>query len=90
MKAAKDAGAATLNYGIFLNTVINFVIVAIGALLRGARHERAQARAAGAGGRSDRKALSAVRDEHPARGQALSTLHEPALTLHFGSRAPVC
>jgi len=28
LKAAKDAGAATLNYGVFLNTVINFVIVA--------------------------------------------------------------
>lgn len=28
LKAAKDAGAATLNYGIFLNTVINFVIIA--------------------------------------------------------------
>jgi len=25
---AKDAGAATLNYGIFLNTIIDFVIVA--------------------------------------------------------------
>jgi len=28
LKAAKDAGAATLNYGMFLNTVINFTIVA--------------------------------------------------------------
>jgi large conductance mechanosensitive channel len=28
VKAAKDAGAATLNYGIFLNTVIEFVVVA--------------------------------------------------------------
>jgi len=28
LKAAKDAGAATLNYGLFLNTVINFLIVA--------------------------------------------------------------
>jgi len=26
-KAAKDAGAATVNYGVFLNTVINFLIV---------------------------------------------------------------
>jgi large conductance mechanosensitive channel len=29
LKAAKDAGAATVNYGVFLNTVINFVIVAL-------------------------------------------------------------
>lgn len=30
---AKDAGAATLNYGIFLNTVIDFVIVAFAIFL---------------------------------------------------------
>ena len=28
LKAARDAGVATLNYGVFLNTVINFAIVA--------------------------------------------------------------
>ncbi len=28
LKAAKEAGAATLNYGTFLNNVINFLIVA--------------------------------------------------------------
>jgi large conductance mechanosensitive channel len=28
LKAAKDAGAATINYGLFFNTVINFIIVA--------------------------------------------------------------
>ena len=28
LKAAKDAGAATINYGLFVNTVINFIIVA--------------------------------------------------------------
>jgi large conductance mechanosensitive channel len=28
LKAAKDAGAATLNYGNFINTIINFLIVA--------------------------------------------------------------
>jgi len=29
LKAAKDAGAATINYGVFLNAVINFIIVAL-------------------------------------------------------------
>jgi large conductance mechanosensitive channel len=29
LKAAKDAGAATVNYGVFFNTLINFVIVAL-------------------------------------------------------------
>jgi large conductance mechanosensitive channel len=33
LKAAKDAGAATLNYGLFLNTVINFLIVAFAVFL---------------------------------------------------------
>lgn len=33
IKAAKDAGAATINYGLFINTVINFVIVAFALFL---------------------------------------------------------
>jgi large conductance mechanosensitive channel len=33
LKAAKDAGAATLNYGLFLNTIINFIIVAFAVFL---------------------------------------------------------
>ena len=28
LKAAQDAGAATINYGLFINTIINFLIVA--------------------------------------------------------------
>jgi large conductance mechanosensitive channel len=33
LKAAKDAGAPTLNYGMFLNTVLDFVIVAFAVFL---------------------------------------------------------
>ena len=33
LAAAKAAGAPTLNYGIFLNTVINFLIVALAVFL---------------------------------------------------------
>jgi large conductance mechanosensitive channel len=33
LKEAKDAGAATLNYGVFVNEVINFVIVAFAVFL---------------------------------------------------------
>ena len=33
LKAAQEAGAATLNYGAFINTVINFVIVALAVFL---------------------------------------------------------
>ena len=29
LKAAKEAGAATINYGVFINTLINFLIVAV-------------------------------------------------------------
>ncbi len=40
--AAQEAGAATLNYGVFLNTIINFVIVAfaIFMLLKGVERAR--------------------------------------------------
>ncbi|MEM9684827.1 MAG: large conductance mechanosensitive channel protein MscL, partial [Pseudomonadota bacterium] len=33
LKAAQDAGAATINYGIFINTVLDFVIVAFAIFL---------------------------------------------------------
>jgi large conductance mechanosensitive channel len=33
LKAAKDAGIATLNYGVFLNTIIEFLIVAFAVYL---------------------------------------------------------
>jgi large conductance mechanosensitive channel len=33
LKAAKDAGAATINYGVFINTLINFIIVAFAVFL---------------------------------------------------------
>ncbi len=33
LAAAKAAGAPTLNYGVFLNTIINFVIVAFAVFL---------------------------------------------------------
>lgn len=29
LKAAKEAGAATVNYGLFINTIINFLIIAV-------------------------------------------------------------
>jgi large conductance mechanosensitive channel len=33
LKAAKDAGAITVNYGLFFNTIIDFVIVAFAIFL---------------------------------------------------------
>ena len=29
LKAAQDAGAATINYGLFINTIINFLIIGL-------------------------------------------------------------
>jgi large conductance mechanosensitive channel len=40
LAAAKAAGAATLNYGIFLNTVIQFLIVAFAVFLLMKRVQR--------------------------------------------------
>lgn len=33
LKAAKDAGAATINYGVFLNAVINFTIISFAVFM---------------------------------------------------------
>ncbi|HEY3307194.1 MAG TPA: large conductance mechanosensitive channel protein MscL [Desulfuromonadaceae bacterium] len=33
LKAAKDAGAPTLNYGIFINSVIDFVVIAFSVFI---------------------------------------------------------
>ena len=33
LKAAQDAGAATINYGIFINATINFIIVAFAVFM---------------------------------------------------------
>lgn len=33
LKAAKDAGAATINYGLFLNAIIKFLIVAFAVFM---------------------------------------------------------
>jgi large conductance mechanosensitive channel len=37
LKAAKDAGAATINYGVFINQVLTFVVVALVVFLIGRR-----------------------------------------------------
>src|SRR5689334_13017012 len=34
LKAAQDAGAVTINYGAFINTILNFLIVAFALFLR--------------------------------------------------------
>ena len=48
LKAAKEAGVATVNYGVFLNTVINFLIVAFSVfvLVKGMNRLKREAPAA--------------------------------------------
>jgi len=46
LAAAKAAGAATLNYGVFINTVINFVIVAFAVFVLVRQIDRMRARPA--------------------------------------------
>ena len=43
LAAAKEAGAATLNYGLFINTVIEFIIVAFALFLMIKQLNRLQA-----------------------------------------------
>ncbi len=56
---AKKAGAATLNYGIFLNNVVNFLIVAFAIFYRGAAGESLDEEACATGG-SHYQGLSAM------------------------------
>lgn len=44
LKAARDAGAATINYGLFINAVLNFVLVALAlfAVIKGMSAWQAQ------------------------------------------------
>ena len=42
LKAAKDAGAATINYGVFINQVITFIIVAFVVFMIGRQFIKTQ------------------------------------------------
>ncbi len=70
---AKKAGAATLNYGLFFNTTIDFLIVgfAIFILVRQVNRLKREAPAAGPGD----PRVSFLRDRHPRQGHPLPALH---------------
>jgi large conductance mechanosensitive channel protein len=75
---AKEANVATLNYGVFLNNVINFLIVA-----ESLDHETGRSTGA------HNEGLPAVRHEHSDPGQALRPLHDSArLRLSSGLKEP--
>lgn len=65
LKAAKDAGAVSINYGVFLNAVINFLIVAFAVfiLVKQVNRFKRQAEAAPPPGPSrSEELLSEIRD----------------------------
>jgi large conductance mechanosensitive channel len=62
--AAKAAGAATLNYGVFINTIINFLIVALAVflLVRAVNRFRRTEEAKAAAPTAQEKLLTEIRD----------------------------
>jgi large conductance mechanosensitive channel len=64
LKAAEDAGAATINYGLFINAVINFLIVAfaIFIVVKQINRFRKQAPAEPAAPTASEKLLTEIRD----------------------------
>jgi large conductance mechanosensitive channel len=67
LKAAQDAGAVTINYGVFINAIINFLIVAFAVfiLVKQVNHFRKQEAAAPAepaAPTTSEKLLSEIRD----------------------------
>lgn len=64
LKAAKDAGAATINYGLFINQLINFLIVSFAVFMivkQANRFKKAEA-AAPAAPTPTEKLLAEIRD----------------------------
>jgi large conductance mechanosensitive channel len=67
LKAAKDAGAVSINYGVFLNAVINFLIVAFAVFMlvkqvNRFRKQEAAAPAAPPAPTTQEKLLAEIRD----------------------------
>jgi large conductance mechanosensitive channel len=67
LATAKDAGAVTLNYGVFVNAIVSFVIVAfaIFMIVKGAnslKQKQAEAPAAPPAPTADQKLLAEIRD----------------------------
>ncbi len=66
LKAAKDAGAVTINYGVFINAIINFVIIAFALFMvvkQINRFKRKEEAAAPAGPTPTEALLAEIRDE---------------------------
>jgi large conductance mechanosensitive channel len=64
LKAAKDAGASVVSYGVFINAVINFLIISfvVFMLVKGVNKIKKQAEAAPAAPPADVALLGEIRD----------------------------
>src|SRR5881409_3531002 len=74
LAAAKAAGVPTIAYGAFVNTLINFLIVAFVVFLLVGR-EPAETPAPRARARADHEAVPALPVDDPAQSDALRALH---------------
>ena len=72
---AQKAGAATLNYGLFINAVVNFVIIAFVIFMVVRAANRLQALKAQARRGAYDARLPALLVDDPAQGDALRALH---------------
>ena len=64
LAAAQEAGAATINYGLFINAIINFLIVAfvIFLIIRSINKQKEEATAAPPAPSAEEKLLAEIRD----------------------------
>lgn len=83
LAAAKAAGAPTLNYGLFLNSILNFLIVAFCVFLVVQQANRWTKKPA-PGAAPTTKECPPMRDDHFPRGKALRALHGATLLSSTG------
>jgi large conductance mechanosensitive channel len=80
LKAAKDAGAATINYGVFINAVINFLIVAFVLFMVVKAMNRMKREGPCPASAPEREGVPAVCDVDSDQGEALPALYEHSLS----------
>ena len=78
---AQAAGAVTLNYGMFINTVISFLIVAIAVFMVDQGDELGPAQGGSAGSRAHDQGVRVLHHRDPDQGHPLPQLHFAAVRL---------
>ena len=86
LKAAQDAGVATLNYGIFINALINFAIIAFALFMVVKAMNQDEARGSDGATAADQQALPAVPDGDSDQGREVRPLHQHRVGCVRGGR----